>query len=44
MFVCHKAFTSPGKICSDGSTTGDANNVKFRYDTTYMQMAADGAL
>ncbi|WP_172298755.1 putative urea ABC transporter substrate-binding protein [Pseudoruegeria sp. HB172150] len=28
----------------DGSTTGDANNVKMRYDTTYMQMAADGAL
>lgn len=28
----------------DGSTTGDASNVKFRYDTTYMQMAADGAL
>ena len=28
----------------DGSTTGDANNVKFRYDTTYMQMAADGQL
>ncbi len=28
----------------DGSTTGDANNVKMRYDTTFMQMAADGAL
>ena len=28
----------------DGSTTGDAANVKMRYDTTYMQMAADGAL
>jgi NitT/TauT family transport system substrate-binding protein len=28
----------------DGSITGDANNVKFRFDTTYMQMAADGAL
>lgn len=27
-----------------GATTGDANNVKFRYDTTYMKMAADGAL
>ena len=25
-------------------TTGDANNVKFRFDTTYMQLAADGAL
>ncbi len=28
----------------DGSVTGDANNVTFRYDTTYMQMAADGSL
>ncbi len=28
----------------DGSTTGDAANVRFRFDTTYMQMAADGAL
>ena len=28
----------------NGTTTGDANNVKMRYDTTYMQMAADGAL
>ena len=28
----------------DGTITGDANNVKMRYDTTYMQMAADGAL
>ncbi|MEM7615888.1 MAG: lipid kinase, partial [Pseudomonadota bacterium] len=28
----------------DGSTTGDAGNVTFRFDTTYMQMAADGAL
>ncbi len=28
----------------DGSTTGDAGNVKMRFDTTYMQMAADGAL
>ena len=28
----------------DGSTTGDAGYVKFRFDTTYMQMAADGAL
>ena len=25
-------------------TTGDPNNIKFRFDTTYMQMAADGAL
>ena len=28
----------------DGSTTGDAGNVRFRFDTTYMQMAVDGAL
>ncbi|MEX0371610.1 MAG: putative urea ABC transporter substrate-binding protein [Tateyamaria sp.] len=28
----------------DGTTTGDTGNVKMRYDTTYMQMAADGAL
>ena len=33
-----------GVAYPDGSTTGDPNNVKFRYDTTYMQMAADGAL
>ena len=33
-----------GVAYPDGSTTGDANNVRFRYDTTYMQMAADGAL
>ncbi len=33
-----------GVAYPDGSTTGDANNVKFRYDTTYMKMAADGAL
>jgi NitT/TauT family transport system substrate-binding protein len=28
----------------DGSVTGDEGNVTFRFDTTYMQMAADGAL
>jgi NitT/TauT family transport system substrate-binding protein len=28
----------------DGSVYGDPNNVKLRFDTTYMQMAADGAL
>ncbi|PWR02530.1 lipid kinase [Meridianimarinicoccus roseus] len=33
-----------GVAYPDGSTTGDANNVTFRFDTTYMQMAADGAL
>src|SRR6056297_344848 len=33
-----------GVAYPDGSTTGDAMNVQFRFDTTYMQMAADGAL
>lgn len=28
----------------DGTITGDPENVTFRFDTTYMQMAADGAL
>ena len=28
----------------DGSVTGDSGNVTFRFDTTYMQMAADGDL
>ncbi|MEM7058810.1 MAG: putative urea ABC transporter substrate-binding protein [Pseudomonadota bacterium] len=28
----------------DGSTTGDEANVKLRYDTSFMKMAADGAL
>lgn len=28
----------------DGSVTGDESNVQFRFDTTYMQMAADGSL
>lgn len=28
----------------DGSITGDPNFVKMRYDTTYMQMAAEGQL
>lgn len=28
----------------DGSTYGDANNVKLRFDNTYMKMAADSAL
>jgi NitT/TauT family transport system substrate-binding protein len=28
----------------DGSITGSEANVKFRFDTTYMQMAADGEL
>ena len=33
-----------GVAYPDGSTTGDPNNVKLRYDTTFMQMAIDGAL
>ena len=33
-----------GVTYPDGTTSGDAGNVMFRYDTTYMQMAADGAL
>ncbi|QHQ35248.1 putative urea ABC transporter substrate-binding protein [Algicella marina] len=33
-----------GVAYPDGSTTGDDANVQFRYDVTYMQMAADGAL
>ncbi|MEM6891139.1 MAG: putative urea ABC transporter substrate-binding protein [Pseudomonadota bacterium] len=33
-----------GVAYPDGTITGDANNVKFRFDTTYMQMAIDGAL
>ncbi len=28
----------------DGSVVGNESNVQFRFDTTYMQMAADGAL
>ena len=28
----------------DGTVQGDKNNVKMRFDTTYMQMAADGKL
>ena len=33
-----------GVAYPDGTTTGDPNNVRLRYDTTFMQMAADGAL
>jgi NitT/TauT family transport system substrate-binding protein len=33
-----------GVAYPDGSTTGDVNNVTFRFDATFMQMAADGAL
>jgi len=33
-----------GVAYPDGTVTGDKNNVKFRFDPTYMQLAADGAL
>ncbi len=33
-----------GVAYPDGSVTGDAENVKFRFDTTFMQMAIDEAL
>ncbi|WP_299864939.1 putative urea ABC transporter substrate-binding protein [uncultured Hoeflea sp.] len=33
-----------GVAFPDGSIYGDAQNVKLRFDATYMQMAADGAL
>ncbi len=33
-----------GVSFADGSVYGDKANVKLRFDPTYMQMAADGAL
>jgi NitT/TauT family transport system substrate-binding protein len=33
-----------GVAFPDGSVYGEGGNVKLRFDTTYMQMAADGAL
>lgn len=33
-----------GVAFPDGTIFGDADNVKLRFDTSYMQMAADGAL
>ncbi|MEO1491785.1 MAG: putative urea ABC transporter substrate-binding protein [Pseudomonadota bacterium] len=33
-----------GVAYPDGSTTGDPANVKLHYDTSFMKMAADGAL
>ncbi len=33
-----------GVAYPDGSTTGDAGNVRFRFDTTYMRLAAEGGL
>jgi len=32
-----------GVAYPDGTVTGDANNVTFRFDASFMQMAADGA-
>ena len=45
--ILGEAAPSPdfvGVAYPDGSTTGDTNNVQFRFDTTYMEMAAEGAL
>ncbi|MEL6678694.1 MAG: putative urea ABC transporter substrate-binding protein [Pseudomonadota bacterium] len=33
-----------GVAYPDGSTSGDETNVQFRFDTTYMRMAAEGQL
>jgi NitT/TauT family transport system substrate-binding protein len=33
-----------GIALPDGVVLGDADNIKFRFTTDYMQMAADGAL
>ncbi|MCA8884023.1 MAG: putative urea ABC transporter substrate-binding protein [Rhodobacteraceae bacterium] len=33
-----------GVAYPDGTVTGDQNNVKFRFDASFMQMAADGVL
>jgi NitT/TauT family transport system substrate-binding protein len=33
-----------GVTYPDGSTSGDAGNIKFRYDNSYMRMAASGQL
>ena len=33
-----------GVAYPDGSTTGDPSNVKLRFDTSFMEMAAEGAL
>jgi NitT/TauT family transport system substrate-binding protein len=33
-----------GVAYPSGEVTGDKNNVKLRYDMTYMEMAADGKL
>jgi len=33
-----------GIAMPDGKTLGDTASIKLRFDTEYMQMAADGAL
>jgi NitT/TauT family transport system substrate-binding protein len=33
-----------GILYPDGSTQGDANNIKMRFETTYMELAAEGEL
>jgi len=51
-FLFDKGLLTPGATSEDaigialpdGSILGDTANVKFRFDTSYMQMAADGAL
>ena len=39
-----KSKDAIGIAMPDGTILGSTTNVKFRYDTTYMQMAADGKL
>lgn len=51
-FLFDKGLLTPGATSEDaigialpdGTILGDTSNVKFRFDTTFMQMAADGAL
>ncbi|MDF1729258.1 MAG: lipid kinase, partial [Sulfitobacter sp.] len=51
-FLFDKGLLTPGATSEDAigielpddTILGDSTNVKFRFDNTYMQMAADGAL
>ena len=51
-FLFDKGLLTPGATSQDaigielpdGTVLGDEANVKFRFDTTFMQMAADGSL
>jgi NitT/TauT family transport system substrate-binding protein len=51
-FLFDKGLLTPGATSQDaigielpdGTVLGDTGNVKFRFDTSFMQMAADGAL